>query len=321
MNIYREHGDSSSMDIAKEQKVAVAQLIRAITTMRHVDELFQWLAYTIVHRFDVQFTQFWANQANRTDQFAVQLRAMVSQDPSVQQQIAVNDQVASIARRIIKEQFTYHPQPVENIFSHYQAILLKRYGLYYCTNCFISSSGFLPPRGNIFSQDGLPTSLAMTALLFLRQAPQPELGPVVSAVIEQAVAAAENRGLLLPTAYPSQPPMIQAVPQQGSPPPLAVPQQGSSPSLNELIPRRRQESALMLSSNPFAGSAIIADKQARRLYAAIDDHTNVVNLCNALAMDIKQVSMALQILLTQKRIELYEPGGRVVDASLFLNYR
>lgn len=77
----------------------------------------------------------------------------------------------------------------------------------------------------------------------------------------------------------------------------------------------------MLSDNPFASSAVISDKQARRLHAAIDGRMNVANLCEATGMDIKEVYAALQTLLTLRRVEIYEPNGRLVNASLFLNNR
>jgi hypothetical protein len=308
MNMYGTHDDSSAMDINKQQMVIGAQLIRTITTMRQVDELFPWLAHKIVQHFDVQFVQFWANQVNHTGQFAVQLRAMVSQDPSVPQQIVVNDHIASIAQHLVNERLIYSPQPVENIFSHYQTILLKRYGLYYCTGCFTGSDSLLPQNSYTLSHEGYPIPLAMTTLLFLRKSPHRDFVPAVSAVLEQAVVVAGNRGLLLPAAKTSHSPISRVAPQQESLPPF-----------RELIPHRKQEASLMLSSNPFAGSPIIADKQARRLYNAIDGRTNVAGLSDAIGMNLKDIYTALQTLLKQRRIGLYEPGGREVDASQFLD--
>src|SRR5690348_12325660 len=80
MSMYDTPDDPSSRKIIEQQKTIGVQLIRTITTMRQVDELFQWLAHTIVQYLDVQFIQFWTNQVNQHNQIAVQLRAMVSQD-------------------------------------------------------------------------------------------------------------------------------------------------------------------------------------------------------------------------------------------------
>jgi hypothetical protein len=310
MNMYGTHDDSSSTEPSKLQMTIGAQLIRTITSMRQVDELFQWLAHMIVQHFDVQFIQFWTNQTNSSGQFAVQLRTMVSQDPSVPQQIVVNDHIASIAQRIVSERLTYHSQPVENVFSHYQTILLKRYGLLYCAGCFTSSDSLLPQNSQTLSREGHAIPLAMTTLLFLRKYPHRNFVPAINAILEQAVVVAGNRGLLLHAAKASQRPISQVSPQQESLPPLGG-----------LIPRRKQEASLMLSSNPFAGSAIIADKQARRLYTAIDGRTSVADLSDATGINLKEIYTALQTLLEQRRIELSVPGGREVDASLFLDNR
>ena len=308
--MYGTHDDSSSMDINEQQMTIGVQLIRTITTMRQVDELFRWLAYTIVQRLDVQFIQFWTNQANQTNQFNVQLRSMVSQDPSVPQQIVVNDHIASIAQRIISEQLAYSPQPVESIFLHYQTILLKRYGLHYCASCFTSSDSLLPQNGYTVSGESYPVPLALATLLFLRKSPHRDFVPAIGAILEQAVVAAGNRGLLLPAAKASPLPLSRVAPRQE---PLTP--------FEEIIPYRKQEAASMLSDNPFKGPNIIADKPARRLYNAIDGRINVAGLSEATGMNSKDIYTALQTLLEQRRVGLYEPGGREVDASLYFNRR
>ncbi len=69
-----------------------------------------------------------------------------------------------------------------------------------------------------------------------------------------------------------------------------------------------------MSSNPLSGAVDIADKQARHLYKAIDGRRNVEQLCTVTRMSQKEVLTALQVLVTMRRIELYEPQGRLVDA-------
>lgn len=230
MNIGEIGGASTPNEDNRQQIAIVSQLFRATPMMRHIDELFSWLAYTIVQRLDIRLIQFWTNQASRTGQFALQLRTMVYQDSSLPRQIVVNDQIALAAQRIASEKQIYPPQPVETMFSHYQGTLLKRYGLNYCGGCFLNTNVLLPPPSSMTDHDIPPTPLAMTTLLFLRQ-PRPihqNLVLDVDIILDQAVAMAANRGLLLPT------PANYS--QMFTPPP---PQQEAALTLEELIPRRK----------------------------------------------------------------------------------
>ncbi len=59
------------------------------------------------------------------------------------------------------------------------------------------------------------------------------------------------------------------------------------------------------------------DKQARRLYEAIDSHKSLAELCRSTGMTLKEAYTALQILLTLQCIEIYTPEGWPVDVALF----
>src|SRR5438132_4435074 len=50
---------------------------------------------------------------------------------------------------------------------------------------------------------------------------------------------------------------------------------------------------------------VISDKQALRLYEAIDSHKTVAELCRNTKMTIQEAQAALQILLSLQYIELY----------------
>ncbi|HYU75555.1 MAG TPA: response regulator [Ktedonobacteraceae bacterium] len=105
-------------------------------------------------------------------------------------------------------------------------------------------------------------------------------------------------------------------------PPAAFHHGGASPQRlagQKLIPHRSEDPDLLRSSNPLDGSVVISDKQARRLYAAIDGRQTVDELCSITHLNMKEVHRALQILLTQHRIQLYTIDGKRVDSSLFLN--
>ena len=178
----------------------------------------------------------------------------------------------------------------------------------------MNSNVLLPPPGDPLSHEKPSTLFAMIPLVFLQQFSHPDLVHTIGVILKQAVAIAENRGLLLPAAANS--------PQLSSPPAqVPLPQQASPPTPAELIPRRKQDASAMLASNPFASTSIIADKQARRLYTAIDGRTNVADLCNATGLSLKEGYKALQELLAHQRIELYESGGQLVNASLLFNNR
>lgn len=316
MTMY-DPGDNAA-GLSRQQTNVITRLFQVMPPMRQIDEVFQWLAYAIAQQFDVQLVQFWTNATSRTGQRSMQLRTMVHQDPSLPEQVVVNDQTMLVAQRVVSEQRTIQPQPIANVFAQYQTLLLRRHGLNYCAGNFHTANVFLLPRSTTSSQEMVPTLFAMTALLFLRQSPHIDLVPTIGNILEQAVSLGGSRGLLLPAT--NVPPSFATSTPTPSVPQIPPPQE-ALPSLTELIPRRKQDANLLLTSNPFASAAIISDKQARRLHTAIDGRTNITGLCNTTGMNIKDVYTALQTLLTQGRIEIYEPGGRIIDPSLFLNGR
>jgi CheY-like chemotaxis protein len=94
-------------------------------------------------------------------------------------------------------------------------------------------------------------------------------------------------------------------------------QQEALPNWLFFIPHRRENPQLLKFSNPLTESVVIADKQARRLYAAIDGKRNVEALCRVTRLEMKGVFKALRILLAGQRIQLYTPEGLPADDSLF----
>jgi len=95
--------------------------------------------------------------------------------------------------------------------------------------------------------------------------------------------------------------------------PPSPPREEPSLTLNKLIPHRSEDANLMSSSNPLSRSVVISDKQARRLYAAIDGQKNVEELCMVIHLDVKQAPKVLQLLLDQQLIHLYGPGQRLTE--------
>jgi hypothetical protein len=150
----------------------------------------------------------------------------------------------------------------------------------------------------------------MTAWLFLRQSPPQKLPLAIATILQQAVTVAENNSLLLPADVKT---------SRSSSDFLAAQRQKALPTPKELVPHRKQNANLSLSSNPFNSSPIIADKKARRLHAAIDGHATVEDICQTIGLDREEALATLRMLLAQDLIELYTPAGQFVDAFLLFN--
>ncbi len=91
------------------------------------------------------------------------------------------------------------------------------------------------------------------------------------------------------------------------------------PPLQVLIPLRCEDADPMWAGN--SQPPVILDRQVRLVYAVIDGRKNVEKLCEFIRMDREEVVRALRIMLSQHRIQLYEPGGRLVDGSrIFLDH-
>ncbi len=147
------------------------------------------------------------------------------------------------------------------------------------------------------------------ALLFCSQPPHPEIQRSISYISRLALQLAESSGLLLP------PPGTQT----HAPGYKLRLQQESLLALLELVPHRRQDTDLMTTSSPLSNSIIISDKKARHLYTVIDGRNNVKDLCAITHLDVKEISLALQLLLVEQHIQLYDPLGQVVDNLPSLN--
>ena len=310
MDMHGSGDDFSSVDAGRQQKSLLAQLLRAALAMDQIDQLLRWLADNIVQRFNIQLIQFWASHMDATGLMALQLRTQARLDSTLPEQIVVNNDLALIAQRMTGGQRIYAAQPVEILFSQYRATLLRRYGLNYCTGSFMDAPGLLLPAPG--TQGGIASPFAMTTLIFTYQPPQPNLMASINGIVNQAITLAGNKGMLQPIAPGQQVTPIGPLRQAITTEPL---RQETIP-LTELIPRRRQDTDIMLLNNPFSSSAVVADKRARRIYTAIDGRANIAALCRNTGMNLKEAYAALRILLQQKRIDFYEPGGQLVDTAV-----
>jgi hypothetical protein len=286
------------------------QLKQAIEVMQQPEELFQWLASVIVQRFDVSIVQLWSFENRLPGQPSTQLLAMASQNPA-QPLHVINEKVAITVEHISSGQHISYTQPVEQVFSSYVATLLKRYGLSYCAYCVINRNARSIPVGNALPQERASAGFICIALLFLRRNVDQDLISTISVILEQAIVLAENRRIFLPVVANSD---LLSLPQE------AISQE-IPPALPGLVPRRKQDEGLMLSSNPFANPVAISDKQALRLYEAIDSRKTVAELCYSIGMDLKEAQSSLQKLLHLQQIEIYTLDGWPVDSTLLFNNR
>jgi hypothetical protein len=310
--------DFSQVSAHRRQIALMAQLGKIAASIRTIDDLFFWLASAVVERFDVQVMQFWANQPYRTGQISTELRTMVRQDLTLPQQVVANTYVVEIAEHIMNSRNTLMLQSIGSIFHQHQAALLGRYGLRYCCGYFLSSNALLMPANDSLSAEKLPTPLVAVALLILRQPLLPEVQRTIEYTLKQAMQFGEARALLLP---PTTVPRIPFTPvlrtpdgYQLEPFPQKVPL-----VLDELVPRRKEDASLMSTSNPLTSVSPIADKHARRLYAAINGHRSMEELGRIAHLTPAEVYKALQMLVVEHRIEIYDVRGQPIDGSLLLD--
>lgn len=303
MSTYEPDSNTFSSDVGQQQITIVTQLMKVVPTMHSIDELFQWLAYAMIQHFNLQLAQFWAPVINANGVLSTNLRTMVTRDPSLPEQVILNDQVFLAVRRLAHEQRSTPSQSVDVLFPMYQATLLKRYGLNFWAGSFMNSNVLLPPPSNSLSHMQEPVLFSLTTLLFLLQPAHRDLMPTVSAILKQAVRLATNRGLLLPAPTP-----LPTVPATAM---------FAQQDLSALIPCNKESGHLMVSDNPFARTSFITDKLARRLHAAIDGRKSIGELCRSTGMDMKSISEALQTLLKMQRVELLDADRRPVNPTRF----
>lgn len=299
------YGDSSYRGNAGKLRMAVTtELLRVIRDMRHADELFQWLSDMLVQHFDTQVVQFWVAQVDHQGQYFMKLQVLSSQDNSIPYRVALSKPFADLAGEIRSWQTELPLSLTGNVFSSFQASLLQRYGLYYCSAEYLSSKGQPPSVGRTTFMP-----LEAVVLLFFNQSPHAEIPTSINYVLKLALQLAESNGLLVPPADAQNNEAgykHQAAQKRVSP-------------LAEVVPRRTENTDLMTANNPLARHAIIADKLARRVYKEIDGRNTVQELCDITQLGMKEVHKALRMLLNEHRIELFDAIGQPEDGSSLLD--
>jgi len=277
--------------VVQSEAALTLQLWRVIAKMKHCDELFDWLLNTIIARFGVQIAQMWTCQADDSMSMSLELRTLVHRDLSPPWNMLTGAPTAAVVEYLLKKQRNLAPQSVRMVYPAHIATLLQRYGVNYCAGFSIRGSMYLATKGVPQKKTDTTEPQKLTLLVFFQHPPRESITEV-QMLLQQALVMAERQQLV-------------RVPQQ-----LPAPQQLSS-KLRTLVPRHTQHAG----SNLLALSIAIADKQARLLYAAIDGRKTIAALAAQIHFESAEMDAALQLLLEQGRIQLYEPdnAGKLVD--------
>ncbi len=289
---------------SRQMPITLTQLVRASVQMHHIDEFLTWLAYLMVRDLQIQVIQFWTHQKTSANQLSIGLRATAFQDKSFPSNVVVNTRVAEVVEYQLREQRGIDLQQVHGIFSPHQADLLRRYGLNYAFAHFQSNSSLLPPLSNSESSNGnVATPFVMLALLFWRQVPLQGILPTVTTILDKVEPVAKQGNLLLPPST-----SMHRHPVSSS----NVQHQHSLPDY-ELIPRRMQELDTMRQYSPFSRVTHIPDREAQRLYQAIDGRRSLAELAVSTRLNTSDMEKALQLLVAQKLVQVCNKAGQPVE--------
>jgi hypothetical protein len=293
--------DSSSNSKYSDKSIRpiaiVSRLLQVVATMEHVDELFLWMANSMVQRFDVAAAQIWALQAYSTGEVSGKLRASVSQHAFYDLQVFESAEVSTFVEKKLREKQGILSIPVTNLFSRQYAALLVKQDCRYWTMYFLRENVFLPPPQKQPEQEELYTPLQMMFSFFTREPLQPAHTRAISFLVEQSLRIALSHGLLSTTSEK----VKEAFPF----------------TLAHLIPEHTQATEVEQSENPFSSAVVIAEKKVRQMYNLIDGKRNVEEMMVSMHVDKKEALEILQSLLAKRYILLREVGGGFVEISAF----
>jgi CheY-like chemotaxis protein len=144
-----------------------------------------------------------------------------------------------------------------------------------------------------------------------------------NAPLDQSYGLRQGADRYLPKPFSAQT-LLQAV-WEGVPKPLrhtvlptvsSLPPQCAPPAPLELMPRRVVNQGAMRTSSPFARPPAIGDKQAHRLFAAIDGRRTLAELAAVTGLEAKTVTGAIRALLKEDRIRMYDATGQLVESRV-----
>ena len=284
----------------------ITQLMQQAASMQHVDEVFLWLAQTLVQYLDITVVQFLAMRRDDAGQFQIELRAAASQDPALAQIGYVNNQVTAVAERIFREQRGITSRPVENVFPQQQAALLAQYNLRCWAGYFLRHDDLLPSAKIEHAPGKTPIPFNVIVSLFTLYPLTADQERALHFILEQAMRIVVNRGLL--SSRKSAEIMAKKM--------LYV---NALRAQAQLIPQRAENIEQFQANNPFASASVIQDKNARRLYTAVDGDKDLAKLAQITGLGTKEMLAALQYLFDQQKIHFYTRKGELVQNPTFIS--
>lgn len=285
----------------------IAQLMQKTVSMQHVDEAFLWLAKAMVEHTGIDVVQFWALQQDSRGQNHTRIRAAACKNAMVPGQVHTHADVASVIARYFLEQRGTTSVPGKNIFPDAQVSRLAQYNLHYWAGYYLKDKALLPPSREEMASTQVPAPLAIIISFFTPAPLIKEQERVINFIGEQALRIIVNSKLLAlrPNSLPQ-----HVLKQPGKNTPL---------TLSDIIPHRAQNVEELQADNPFASASIIADKNARQLYTAINGNRSIAELASATGFEQKSLFDALYYLLQQQKIQLSTVEGQIIDASRFIS--
>jgi hypothetical protein len=271
----------------------VSQLLQLITSMHHIDDLFAWLAATMVEHFNMLSVQIWAVQASRTGSVRRKLRASSSRHSSQAINILESVEVKVFVERMLRERRGILSIPVVSTFSRYQATIFAQQDCLYWTAYFLSKDVFLPPTQKEPEREEVPTPLQVLFSFFTQAPLQPAHARAVSFLIEQALRIAISHGLL----------STESEEREDS---LQL-------DIATLIPERIQTTKIEQGENPFSHAVVIPERRSRQLYDLIDGKKNIQELQLLMRVEQKVFWELLQTLVLNSYINVREVNGKIVE--------
>ncbi len=292
--------------MGNHQLIIITRLLQVVETMKNIDELFEWLSEMIVQRMDVQVVHFWAMQAYMHERVSCELRSMACQSALLPHHIVLNQTLANIVEQLFNKRQNVTPRQVSNVFSQYYSKLLMRYDLNYWACHFMSNTTLLPPTRDDPLDEKIATPLTLGVTVFLQRQPSARLVPTLAHILEHVLPIARSRGLL--EIKPPTKQELQLTTRQYT---------GKHLELTESTHHHHVQADHTTKRTSIDGS-IIQDKNARRLYLAIDGHKSISELALVVQMNMREFYAALSLLLMQKRVQVSEPEERNSAGASFL---
>jgi hypothetical protein len=276
--------------------------MQQVTAMQHVDEVFLWLAQTFVQYVDIAVVQFLGIRWDTEGQLQVEMRAAASQDPALGQIGYVNNQVLAVAERIFRARRGITSRPVESVFPQEQAALLAQYNLRCWAGYFLHRDGLLPLAKTERVPEKTLAPFNMIISLFTLYPLSTDQTRTIHFILEQAMRIIADRGLLATQQTPAPKKMLDA---------------NALLAHAHVIPQRSEN--IKQEDNPFASASVIVDKDARRLYTAIDGERDLAKLAQMTGLRPKEMLASLQYLFEQRKIHFYTQRGDLIQDPTFLS--